>query len=73
MTNGTIEIKIKNKGYIKDEIIGAYVFSVTSIYFKEKHLVQHQWVAMFNPESDDFTQITANLKVSIHIMGKNDE
>jgi hypothetical protein len=28
---------------------------------------------MFNPESDDLTQITANLKVSIHIMGKGDE
>ena len=73
MENACIEINIKNKGFFKDELIGSFVFNVSSIYFKETHAMQHQWVAMFNPESDDLTQITANLKVSIHVMGKGDE
>jgi len=28
---------------------------------------------MFNPESKDLTQITSNLLVSMHVMGKGDE
>lgn len=28
---------------------------------------------MFNPESENLTEITANLKVSFHIMTKGDE
>ena len=35
----TIQIKIKNKSFLKDEIIGVYDFDVTKLYFQEKHCI----------------------------------
>ena len=69
----TIVIKVMNKGIFRDEMIGMYEFDMTSIYFKEKHAIQHQWIALFNPEGEDFSEITGNLKISIAIQGPGDE
>ena len=63
----TITIKVMNKGIFRDEMIGTYEFDMTAVYFKEKHAIQHQWLALFNPEGEDFSEITGNLKVSISI------
>ena len=69
----TISIKVMNKGIFRDEMIGMYEFDMTSIYFKEKHAIQHQWIALYNPEGADFSEITGNLKISIAIQGPGDE
>ena len=63
----TITIKVMNKGIFRDELIGTYEFDMTAIYFKEKHALQHQWLALMNPEGEDFSEITGNLKVSISV------
>lgn len=63
----TISIKVMNKGIFRDEMVGMYEFDMTSIYFKDKHAIQHQWIAMFNPEGEDFSEITANLRISIAV------
>lgn len=62
-----------NKGMFRDELIGLYEFDITSVYFKEKHTLQHQWIALFNPEGADFSQITGNLQISISVQGPGDE
>lgn len=69
----TITFKVMNKGMFRDEMIGTYEFDMTTVYFKDKHAIQHQWIAMFNPEGDDFSEITANLKISIAVQGPGDE
>lgn len=69
----TISIKVMNKGIFRDEMIGSYEFDMTTVYFKDKHAIQHQWIALFNPESDDFSDITGNLKISISVQGPGDE
>ena len=69
----TITIKVMNKGIFRDEMIGTYEFDMTTVYFKEKHAIQHQWLALYNPEGDDFSEITGNLKVSIAVQGPGDE
>ena len=69
----TICIKVMNKGIFRDELIGTYEFDITTVYFKDKHAIQHQWIALFNPEGDDFSEITGNLKVSIAVQGPGDE
>jgi hypothetical protein len=38
----------------------------------DKHLMEHQWVAMNAPNSDNPTEIKAYLKVSIQVCGPND-
>ena len=57
----------------RDEMIGCYEFDMTTVYFKENHAIQHQWIALFNPESEDFSEITANLKICISVQGPGDE
>ena len=46
---------------INEENIGTYSFDVTTVYFKEKHCIQHQYVALFNPDGEDFSQVTGYL------------
>mmetsp|Transcript_40372 Transcript_40372/g.52910 ORF Transcript_40372/g.52910 Transcript_40372/m.52910 type:complete len:170 (+) Transcript_40372:543-1052(+) len=69
----TIQIKVMNKGIFRDEMIGMYEFDMTTVYFKEKHAIQHQWIALYNPEGEDFSDITGNLKISIAVQGPGDE
>jgi len=69
----TISIKVMNKGIFRDEMIGMYEFDMTTLYFKPKHALQHQWIALFNPEGEDFSEITGNLKISIAVQGPGDE
>jgi len=54
-------------------MIGCYDFDVTFVYFKDKHTIQHQWIAISNPESDDCSEITGYLKLSINVQGPDDE
>ena len=63
----TISIKVKNKGLFKSELIGNYDFDLTKIYFEDSHAIQHQWIAMCNPESSDFGEVSGYLKVSIAV------
>jgi len=46
---------------------------MTKIYFEKDHAIQNQWIALSNPESDNFSEITGNLKVSISVQGPGDE
>jgi len=58
---------------MRDELIGTYEFDVSLVYFKDSHVLQHQWIAMFNPEGANFSDISANLKISIAVQGPGDE
>ena len=46
---------------------------MTFIYFKEKHAMHNQWIALVNPESEDFSAVAGNLKISIAVQGPGDE
>lgn len=41
----------------KEAKIGEFDFDLSFIYFKEEHCMQHQWLALNNPESEDFATI----------------
>lgn len=69
----TISIKVKNKGWLKEQLVGMYEFDVTKVYAAPKHAIQNQWIALFNPEGEDFSTITGNLKISISVQGPGDE
>jgi len=69
----TIAIKIKNKGFFESALIGSYDFDLTKIYFEDTHAIQHQWIALCNPESEDFGEISGYLKVSVAIQGPGDK
>lgn len=58
---------------LRDELIGACDYDITTVYFKDKHTIEHQWVALSNPESTNFTDISGILRVSITVQAEGDE
>jgi len=62
-----------DKGYFKDALIGCYEFDVTYIYFMQQHALMHKWLALSNPNSENFNEIAGYLKISITIAATGDE
>ncbi len=62
-----------DKGYFKDALIGMYEFDVAYIYFMKQHSLMHRWLALSNPNSPAFNEVTGYLKISITIAGVGDE
>ena len=38
----------------------------------EKHAVQHQWIALCNPDSTEFNAVSGYLKISVAVQGPGD-
>lgn len=62
-----------DKGYFKDALIGVYEFDIAYIYFMKDHSLMHKWLAMSNPNSESFNEVTAYLKLSITVAATGDE
>lgn len=62
-----------DKGYFKDAIIGTYEFDIAYIYFMKQHSLLHKWLALSNPNSETFNEVTGYLKLSISIAATGDE
>lgn len=73
LEKGKIEIKLLDKGFFKDSLVGYYEFDITSIYGRQDHALMHKWIVMSNPEGEEFGKVTAYLKLSITICGAGDE
>jgi hypothetical protein len=67
-----VEIKLLDKGFFKDALIGYYEFDLTYIYQQENHSLMHKWIIMSNPEGEDFGEVTGYLKISMTITGDGD-
>lgn len=72
MEEGKIEIKLMDKGFFKDAIIGYYEFDLSYIYLMKDHALLHKWVVMSNPESENFGEATGYVKLSITIAAEGD-
>lgn len=72
MEGGKLEIKLMDKGFLKDAIIGYYEFDLSFIYLMNDHAMLHKWIVMSNPESDDIGEVTGYLKLSVTITGESD-
>jgi len=68
-----ISVRVLDKGYFKDSVVGLYDFDVSYIYFMVKHSLLHRWVALSNPQSENYNQIAGYLKLSIAVTTMNDE
>lgn len=62
-----------DKGYFKDAMIGSYEFDIAYIYFMKDHSLMHKWLALSNPSSENYNEVTGYLKVSITVAGSGDE
>jgi len=70
---GKIEIKLMDKGFFKNAMIGSFDFDLSYIYFMKDHLLLHQWLALSNPNSENYSEITGYIKVSISVVCTGDE
>ena len=79
LTKGDLETakityKLLDKGFLKSNQLGLYEFDVSSIYSSNKeHACLHSWISMSNPESEDYSEVTANIKSSVAVAGPNDK
>ena len=62
-----------DKGYFKDALIGAYEFDIAYIYFMKEHSLMHKWLALSNPNAENFNEVAGYLKISITIAAAGDE
>jgi len=62
-----------DKGFYKDALIGYYEFDLSYIYQMPGHSMLHKWIILSNPESENYGEVTAQLKLSITICGEGDE
>ena len=64
----SLQIRIMDKCFFKDKTIGVFDIDLSSIYFmNEEHAMQHQWVAINNPEGKDFNSIKGYLQISVAV------
>ena len=61
-----------DKGFFKDALIGSYEFDVAYVYFMKDHTLFHQWVALCNPASENFSEVFGYLKLSISVCSGGD-
>jgi len=67
-----ITIKLQEKGFLNNSLIGQVELDLTFIYNLENHTKQHSWMALINPDSEDFASIAAYLKISGSVYGVDD-
>ena len=58
-------MKILDKGFFKDAMIGCYDFDITYIYFMQKHALLHKWIGLSNPACENISEVCGYLKLSI--------
>jgi len=58
---------------LRDELIGSIDYDITSIYFKDRHTIEHQWMALSNPDSINFTEIAGILRCSFSVLAEGDK
>lgn len=61
-----------NRGWIKNELVGLANYDLASIYFQENNKVEHVWVGLENPDSEDFENMKGLLKISANVTGPGD-
>lgn len=69
-----IAIKLMDKGFYKDALIGYYEFDLTYLYQQKNHALMHKWIILTNPEApeDRYGEVTGQLKLSITVTGEGD-
>ena len=67
-----ISIRLQEKGYFKNSLIGQVEMDLSFIYNLDGHTRQHQWMALINPDSEDFASVAAYIKISGSVYGVDD-
>ena len=73
ISSHNVQFKLLDKGVFRDVTLGTFEMDLSQIYFmNDQHAIQHQWIALTNPESSDPNAIKGYLKMSVAIQGPGD-
>ena len=50
-----------------------FEFDVAFIYFKDDHALLHNWIALSNPLSENYDEVTGYMKLSIAVAATGDK
>ena len=67
-----VVIRVMNRGWVRNELVGQAMLDLSSVYFKENHKVEHVWMGLENPDSEDFENMKGLLKISANVTGPSD-
>ena len=56
----------------KNEFCGIYECDFTYVYNQKNHCLQNFWIALVNPESEDFTKVRGYLRISVSVLHESD-
>ena len=65
-------MRVFNRGWIKNELVGHQLQDLSNIYFKENNKIEHAWAGLENPDAEDFEVLKGLLKVSLNVTGPSD-
>lgn len=66
-------LKLVDKGMLKDKLIGQFDLDLSFVYLKDKHVMQHKWLALSNPNNEDYAKIQCYMKISVAVCCQGDE
>jgi hypothetical protein len=70
----TIVIEVRDHRTLRpDTLLGRYEFDVPLIYNRPSHAIFHQWLALCNPEAENFEVVRGYVKVSISVLHEDDK
>jgi len=63
-----VKLTMLDKGFLRDQKVGEFEFDVAQLYFaNDEHAIQHQWIALVNPQAIKSAQVKGYLRVSVAI------
>ncbi|OMJ83746.1 hypothetical protein SteCoe_15288 [Stentor coeruleus] len=69
-----ILIEVRNhRALLKDSLIGCYELDATYVYFQNNHSLIHKWIALCNPESENYQKIRGHVKLGVSVLGEGDD
>lgn len=70
----TILIELRDKRFlVSDSLIGSYSMDLTYVYLQKDHALVHKWIALANPQSEDFSRMRGFLKLGVSVLGEGDQ
>ena len=73
-SEGVIRVEIMNANVVtKNDLIGAYTFDASQVYFQKDHEMYRKWVALMNDEDPEDNAVQGYLKLSVQIVGPGDK
>lgn len=74
LDSSKIIIEVSDKNYSnREDYIGIYEFDFMFVYNNPKHSLHNYWIALANPESDDFKKIRGYIRISASVLHESDD